>query len=107
MPPKVITVVLSAFAAGSSSLPTSPGRIAMRAGEFRPKKACCAANSPRITHTLFQPSHACRKNRKPSTINPIVETISTARRSKASATAPPHNPKMTSGTSPNNPVSPT
>ncbi len=98
--PVCITVELSAFAAGSSSAGTRRATEALRAGAFTPKKACWSASSTISTATDSIPAAACAQNRSEVTAIPTLVTSSTLRRSRVSATAPPHSAKTTSGSSP-------
>ena len=107
MPPAIITVMLSELAAGSSSGSSSRGSTAERVGWLTPKNACCTANRHSSSHTLLLPSAACTQKSALVPISPVVVMISSVRRSKTSASAPPHSPKTTSGTSPKSPVRPT
>jgi hypothetical protein len=104
------TVMLSEFAAGSSSSGISFGRIALRVGWLIAKNACCTENRHRSSHTLppsAEPIAAWTKKSALVPIRPQVVTTSRVRRSKWSARAPPHRPKTTRGTRPNTPVRPT
>jgi hypothetical protein len=107
MPPACITVMLSEFAAGSCSAGSSLGSTADRVGWLTAKNACWTANRPSSSHTSSASSAACSQNPALVRISPNVVTTSRVRRSIASASAPPHSPKTTSGTSPNTPVRPT
>ena len=102
-----MTVMLSELAAGSCSIGSSLGSTAERVGWLTAKNACCTANSHSSTHTLSSPIAACSQNPALVRISPQVVTTSSVRRSIASASAPPHSPKTTSGTRPKTPVSPT
>ena len=107
MAPAWKTVMLSEFAAGSSSAAAAwrhapPGRLVDREERLLHRRTGTAAAT------------RCRRRARPAarssavrTISPTVVMISSVRRSKASASAPPHSPKTTSGTSPKRPVSPT
>ncbi len=101
------TVMLSELADGSSSSDSSLGRIALRVGWLTAKNACCTENNPRSSQTLPAPRAAWSQKNALVPIRPVVVTTSRVRRSKWSASAPPHNPKTTSGTRPKTPVSPT
>jgi len=107
MAPAMLTVMLKAEAAGSCAAGSSRGRIALRAGWFSPKNACWIAKMNSSSHTLRRSNAACSQNRALVPINPNVLTSRRLRRSKWSASAPPHSPNTTSGTRPNRPVSPT
>ena len=107
MPPAWNTVMFSELAAGSWSVGTSLGRIALRVGWFTAKNACCTANSPSSSQTFPRPSTACSQNAPLVRIRPTVVITRSVRRSMTSARAPPYRPNTTSGTSPNRPVSPT
>ena len=76
-------------------------------GWLTPKNACCTEKRPSSTHTLALPVAACSQKSALVPISPQVVMISIVRRSKTSASAPPHSPKTTSGTRPKSPVSPT
>ena len=99
--------MLSELAAGSSSSESSFGRIALRVGWLIAKNACCTEKRHSRSHTLPDPIAAWAKKSALVPIRPTVVTWSRVRRSKWSASAPPHNPKTTSGTRPNTPVRPT
>ena len=99
--------MLSEFAAGSWCGGTILGSSALRVGWLTAKNACWTEKSPNSTHTLPRPSAAWTKNSALVPISPSVVMISSVRRSMTSASAPPHRPNTTSGTRPNNPVSPT
>ena len=107
MPPACMTVMLSELAAGSRSSGSSRGRSADRVGWLTAKNACCTANSDSSSHTSSAPNAACSQKPALVRIRPMVVIISNVRRSKTSASAPPHSPKTTSGTRPKTPVSPT
>ncbi len=76
-------------------------------GWLTAKNACCTEKSASSSHTLVLPAAACSQNSALVPIRPTVVKISSVRRSTTSASAPPHRPKTTSGTSPNTPVRPT
>ena len=99
--------MLSEFAAGSRSSDSSFGRIALRVGWLTAKNACCTEKRPSSNHTFPEPIAACAKKSALVAIRPTVVITSSVRRSKWSASAPPHSPKTTSGTRPNTPVRPT
>ena len=107
MAPAWKIVMFSEFPAGSRSGGSSFGSTALRVGWLIAKNACWTANSPSSSHTLVLPRAACAQKSALVTIRPAVVTTSRVRRSIASASAPPHRPKTTSGTSPNTPVRPT
>ena len=99
--------MFSEFAAGSSSSGRILGSTALRVGWFTAKNACWTANRLSSSQTFAPPRKACSQNSPLVTIRPTVVTTRIVRRSKTSARAPPYSPKMTSGTSPKTPVSPT
>ena len=107
MAPACITVMFSELAAGSRFSGSSRGSTALRVGWLTAKNACCTENRQSSNQTLVVPDHACSQNSALVAISPMVVQISSVRRSKTSASAPPHSPKTTSGTSPKTPVSPT
>ena len=107
MPPTIMTVMFSESAAGSSSGASSLGRIALRAGWFTAKNACCTANRLSRSQTLVSLNAACSQNRMLVAMGPTVVTTSSVRRSATSASAPPQRPKTTRGTRPNTPANPT
>ena len=65
------------------------------------------ANSTNTTHTELSCAAAWAQSASEVMAMPTLVTMSSFRRSTASATAPPHSPKMRSGTSPTAPASPT
>ncbi len=95
-----MTVEPRALAAGSSSAGTSRAMEALRAGEFRPKNACCSASSAISTQTESRSVTAWRKKSSEVTAMPTLVISSSLRRSMLSAIAPPHSAKTTSGSSP-------
>ena len=105
--PAMKTVMFSELAAGSSSAGTSFGITALRVGWLTAKNACCTEKRHSSSQTLVLPATACSQKSALVPISPQVVTISMVRRSKTSASAPPHSPKTTSGTRPKRPVSPT
>jgi len=56
--PAIITVILSALAAGNCWVGRSLGRTAVRIGWFTAKNACCRANMPSRSHTSVIPTAA-------------------------------------------------
>ena len=107
MAPACITVMFSELAAGSRFSGSSRGSTALRVGWLTAKNACCTENSPSSSQTFPAPVHACSQNSVLVAIMPTVVQISSVRRSKTSASAPPQRPKTISGTRPKTPVSPT
>ncbi len=101
------SVMLSALAAGSRFIGRIDGSTAVRVGWLTAKKACCTANRPSSSQTFVDPSAACSQKPSVETISPTVVKVSSLRLSTWSASAPPHSPNTTSGTSPKIPVSPT
>ncbi len=107
MAPAWKIVMLSELAAGSSSGVSSLGRIALRVGWLTAKNACCTEKRQSSSHTFVLPATACSQKSALVPISPVVVMMSIVRRSKTSASAPPHRPKTTSGTRPKRPVRPT
>jgi hypothetical protein len=107
MAPACITVTFRALAAGSWCAGSSRGSTALLVGWLIAKNACWTANSARSSHTSFAPAAAWAQNAALDRISPTVVTRRIERRSSTSASAPPHSPKTTSGTSPKTPVRPT
>ena len=107
MPPACMTVMFSELPAGSWSKGSSLGSTALRVGWLIAKNACCTENSPSSVHTVPSPNAACAQNSTLVTMIPSVVMTSSVRRSIASASAPPHSPNTTRGTSPKTPVRPT
>ena len=98
--PVAATVEPSAFAAGSSPAGTRRAIEALRVGELMPKNACCAASRTISSTTDSDPVAACTQNSTDVTAMPALVSSSSLRLSIASATAPPHSAKNTSGTRP-------
>ena len=107
MPPACMTVMLSEFAAGRSSWSRMRGSSADRVGWLTAKNACWTAKRDSSSHTSSAPSAAWSQKPVLVAMRPHVVISSRVRRSKTSASAPPHSPKTTSGTRPKMPVSPT
>lgn len=82
-------VIDSELAAGSSSGSRILGSTALRVGWLTAKNACCSANSPSRSHTLRLPIAAWTKKSPVVTMRPHVVNVSSVRRSRASANAPP------------------
>ena len=99
--------MFSAFAAGSCSAGSSRGITALRVGWLTARNAVCTANSASTAQTPPAPLAAVTHSASDDSAMPDPVISSSVRRSIASAIAPPHSPKTTSGTSPNSPVSPT
>ena len=76
-------------------------------GWFTAKKACCRPSSSSTTHTEPSPTAACTQSSTEVSASPKLVTSSSLRRSTASAIAPPHTPKSSSGASATAPESPT
>ncbi len=72
MPPAWKTVMFSELAAGSWSIGTSLGRIALRVGWFTAKNACCTENSPSSSQTFPRSRAACSQNAPLVRISPAV-----------------------------------
>ena len=102
-----MTVMFRELAAGNCSAGTIRGIAADRVGLLIAKNACWTDSRHNTTHTLFSSSAACTHSRIDDTANPTDAMISNSLRSIASAQAPPHKPKITSGTSAKSPDSPT
>jgi hypothetical protein len=97
---------LSVLAEGTSSIGTSRGMIALRAGEDMANPVDCTATAAMITHTLFSVNALTRSTSVADQL--IRDAVSSSlRRSMASAMAPPHSPKITSGISATGPSMPT
>ncbi len=107
MAPACITVMFSELAAGSNGRGSSRGITALRVGWLTAKNACCTENRLSSSHTSAPPRNAWSQNSALVPIRPTVVITSRVRRSKMSASEPPHSPKTTSGTRPKTPVSPT
>jgi hypothetical protein len=99
--------MFSALAAGSCSAGISRGITALRVGWLTARKADCAANSTSTTHTFAVAVVALTHSASEVRAIPAPVISRSSRRSTASAIAPPHSPKTTSGTRPNSPVRPT
>jgi hypothetical protein len=104
--PKEPTVAVSAVAAAMRSGGTSRATAAVRVGMLIATNACWAARRVSTSQT-FVPATACTQNATEVTATPTFVTRMTVRRSNASAIAPPHSPKISSGTRPKAPASPT
>jgi hypothetical protein len=107
MAPAWYTVMLSVLAAGSCSAGSRRGITALRAGWLIARNAVCTANSASTSQTPPTPLAAVTHSASDDSAMPDPLNSSSVRRSTASAIAPPHSPKTTSGTSPNRPVNPT
>jgi hypothetical protein len=95
------------LAAGTSDVASTRGTIAPRVEEATANPAACTATSPSSSGRLASPSRAATSSPPvhPHRVND--DPSSSSRRSTASATAPPHSPNITSGTSPTSPSMPT
>src|SRR5262245_44660029 len=100
------TVAVSAVAGAMSSLGTSRATAAVRVGMLTATNACWTAKSPSTPQTLV-PTTANSQKSALVAATPTLVTRMTVRRSNASASAPPQSPKISNGTSPNAPASPT
>lgn len=87
--PSPMTIMLSAFAAGSRSSRTRRGTMALRAEPLTPAAADCTATRPYNSHTLPTPSQACRAMPMVTSQSTVEDIRATRRRSWASAMAPP------------------
>ena len=99
--------MFSALAAGSCSAGSRRGITALRVGWFTARNAVCTANRQSTSQTPPTPVAAVTQSTSDMAAIPAPVSRSSTRRSTASAIAPPHRPKNTSGTSPKMPVRPT
>jgi hypothetical protein len=80
---------------------------ALRAGAFRPQKACCTASSTMSAATDSRPVKAWSQKSSEVTAMPMLVISSSLRRSMLSAIAPPHSANTISGTRPARLAAPT
>ncbi len=105
--PTLNSTCRSAFPAGSSSLGSSRGTKADRAGESSANRPAWAATIAYSSQTCWEPARACASRTVDSPACAVVVASTSRRRSTASATAPPYRPRTTSGTRPARPTRPT
>ena len=108
MTPTWRTVIDSALAEGTSSVPTMAGMTALRVGWLTAANPDTHAVSTHSTARFPPPgSSACPASSALLTAAPVEVISSSRRRSIASAIAPPSSPKTISGTSATTDVRPT
>ena len=90
--------MLSALAAGRSSLRTSSGMMALRAGWLMACAPLCTATRAYSSQTFPSCSQACRARQAVVSHSTEEASSATLRRSWASAIEPPSSPPKTSGT---------
>lgn len=100
-------VKCSVLAAGTSDFATSLGTIACRVGELTAKALDCRATRPSSRSGLPTCSTACASSPKVASHITAELATSSSRRSTTSATAPPHKPKINSGSRAARPSRPT